>query len=95
MRALLIERGATFRFDTKVEGFLTRGGGERGAIRGLKLTGGGEILADRCARGNVGTRGFTSLPRYPATPLLPPPGCMCVCVLVRVCVFFFRAFVFA
>eukprot|EP00903_Cladosiphon_okamuranus_P021523 g19786.t1 len=47
MRALLIERGATFRFDTKVEGFLTRGGGERGAIRGLKLAGGGEILADR------------------------------------------------
>ena len=47
MRALLIERGATFRFDTKVEGFLTRGGGERRAIRGLKLAGGGEILADR------------------------------------------------
>lgn len=49
MRALLIERGATFRFDTKVEGFLARGGGERGAIRGLKLADGGEILADRCA----------------------------------------------
>lgn len=48
MRALLIERGATFRFDTKVEGFLTRGCGERGAIRGLKLADGGEILADRC-----------------------------------------------
>lgn len=48
MRALLVERGAMFRFDTKVEGFLTRGGGERGAIRGLKLAGGGEILADRC-----------------------------------------------
>lgn len=49
MRALLIERGATFRFDTKVEGFLTKGGGERGAIRGLKLADGGEILANRCA----------------------------------------------
>lgn len=47
MRAYLIEKGATFRFDTKVEGFLTRGGGDRGAIRGLKLAGGGEILADR------------------------------------------------
>ncbi|CAM9754198.1 unnamed protein product [Pylaiella littoralis] len=47
LRAMLIERGATFRFDTKVEGFLTRGGGERGAIRGLKLAGGGEIVADR------------------------------------------------
>lgn len=47
MRAFLIERGATFRFDTKVEGFLTSGGGERGSIRGLKLADGGEILADR------------------------------------------------
>lgn len=50
---MLIERGATFRFDTKVEGFLTRGGGERGAIRGLKLAGGGEIVADRCGFGRV------------------------------------------
>ncbi|CBJ28922.1 Hypothetical protein in ptb 5\'region (ORF1) [Ectocarpus siliculosus] len=47
MRAFLIERGATFRFDTKVEALLTRGGGDRGAISGLKLADGSEILADR------------------------------------------------
>ncbi|CAN0381172.1 unnamed protein product, partial [Ectocarpus fasciculatus] len=48
MRAFLIEKGATFRFDTKVEGFLTRGGGDRGSISGLKLADGSEIVADRC-----------------------------------------------
>lgn len=42
-----MERGAVFRFDTRVEGFLTRGGGERSAIRGLKLADGGEIPVDR------------------------------------------------
>lgn len=47
MRAYLVEKGAIFRFDTKVEGFLTRGGSEGGVMRGLKLNGGEEILADR------------------------------------------------
>ena len=42
-----MERGASFRFDTKVVDLLTRGGGQRGAVRGLKLADGGEILADR------------------------------------------------
>lgn len=51
MRAFLTEKGATFMFDTKVEGFLTGGGGEEGrrAIRGLRLAGGEELLADRFA----------------------------------------------
>lgn len=47
MRAFLTENGATFLFDTRVEGFLTQGGGTRGSIRGLKLAGGKELLADK------------------------------------------------
>lgn len=47
LRAYLIERGVVFRFDTRVDGFLTRGGADRDVIRGVKLGCGGEIVSDR------------------------------------------------